>query len=116
TEFNLRISRQGRTVVESSEVIERSDACVGRRPEILMRSNQPGRVQGVDRVAAFFADVAHLEGAAVTAFNQVHRELVLYRAPPELLAQARRAARDEVRHAWLLGRLALQLGAVPRWP
>jgi hypothetical protein len=119
TSFELRVLSEGRLVVESSEVTSRSDACVGRRPQYLLRCKNPEETRLPEQaqvLAEFFAGVAQLEGAAVAAFQQVRRELIAYRAPPALIAEAGRAQQDEVRHAWLMGRLALALGAEPKRP
>lgn len=61
-------------------------------------------------VGTFYAEVAHLEAAAVHAFDQLSRELVLHQAPASLIRQARAARADEQRHALITGDLALRYG------
>jgi rubrerythrin len=67
-------------------------------------------------VGQFFAEVARLEASAVHAFQIMARELAALGAPRRLERAARRAARDEVRHAKLTARLARRHGAEPRSP
>jgi hypothetical protein len=61
----------------------------------------------------YFASVAHLEAAAVHAFDQLHQELAASGAPAPLLQAARRARRDELRHVRLTARLARRFGGKP---
>lgn len=84
--------------------------CTGRRPAGLVevRASTHG-------LAAFLAQSAHLEAASVVAFNRLARELKAHRAPAKLVDAAQRSARDEVRHARAMSRLASRFGArVPR--
>jgi hypothetical protein len=83
--------------------------CVtGRRPEGL----QPApRRHDEHPLALYFAECAHLEAASVLAFERMRAELATYRAPPTLQRSARRAARDEARHARLTRHLARRFGA-----
>jgi hypothetical protein len=59
----------------------------------------------------YFAGMAELEAISVHAFRRLERELQLHDAPPRLRARCRTAARDEVRHARLMNRLAASRGA-----
>jgi hypothetical protein len=69
---------------------------------------------GGDPLGRVLARNAALEAAAVRAFEQLARELESHGAPTELVARARRAARQEVTHARLLRRAAEVRGcAVP---
>lgn len=61
-------------------------------------------------VGRYFAHAARLEAASVLAFRRLARELGLHGAPPSLVARAIASARDEVRHARLVGRLAVAFG------
>jgi rubrerythrin len=79
----------------------------GRRPEGLVDD----AVNGPDSVARYLAQMAHLEAASVDAFERLARELRVHRAPARLCGESRRAARDEVRHARVIGRLAKRAGA-----
>ena len=81
--------------------------CVGRRPEGMSGEN----VNGSDSVGRFLAQTAYLESAAVHAFERLRRELEAHNAPKRLGTAARRAARDEMRHARVTKRLARRAGA-----
>jgi hypothetical protein len=48
--------------------------------------------------------MAQLEAASIVAFDRLARELDAHGAPAELVAEARRAKTDEVRHARTLFR------------
>ena len=76
----------------------------------------PGLKQVANReqpslVAAHVADAVRLEGAAVMAFQTVERELIAHDAPAHLVARARSARRDEMRHHAAMSRLAARFGA-----
>jgi rubrerythrin len=60
--------------------------------------------------------MAHNEAASVVSFVRLQGELAAHGAPADLLEQVRRAARDEVRHARVMGRLARNHGAQPVRP
>lgn len=84
---------------------------VGRRPQGLaaprvLRSS----------LGEFFAGCAELEAASVPAFVRLARELRAHGAPESLVWRALRSAREEVRHARVVGALARRFGATPRWP
>jgi hypothetical protein len=66
-----------------------------------------------DGLGALFARIARLEAASVPAFRRLEEDLRGHGAPASLLASCRRAARDEVRHAKLMGALARRFGAEP---
>lgn len=57
-------------------------------------------------VSSYFAASAQLEAASVIAFVRLATDLARHRAPESLRKRARRAARDEVRHAKTFRRLA----------
>jgi hypothetical protein len=84
---------------------------VGRRPVGLIAQRREGR-----SVAAHFARSAELEAASVHAFELLERELVAHGAPRSFALRSRRAARDEVRHARDVARLARSLGGKPSKP
>ncbi len=84
-----------------------SFSCGGRAPQGLLPSSD---CAGED-VGSFFARMAHLERAAVPAFDELANELRLHGAPGRLVRGARRSARQEVRHARLIGGLAHAYGA-----
>src|SRR5258708_38720960 len=63
----------------------------------------------------WLADAAWMEAASVRAFQRLARELAAHGAPLELVREARRAARDEARHARVMTTLARRHGErVPR--
>jgi hypothetical protein len=62
------------------------------------------------RRAARWRTIAAGEHASIASFARFVAELVAHAAPPELIADALRAMRDEVEHAELARRLAEQLG------
>jgi bacterioferritin (cytochrome b1) len=85
------------------------DLSCGRRPAgraVGPRPTSPGEL---------CARMAELEAASVPAFLRLAGELTGHGAPPALVAAARRAAGDEIRHAARIGRLARALGGQPRF-
>jgi hypothetical protein len=93
-------------------VMCRPGCAIGRRPAGLAES------PACDRRAAgdYFAEIAHLEAASVTAFRVLRDELRAHRAPKKLLRAAARAARDEIRHTRSTRALARRFGGTPREP
>jgi hypothetical protein len=86
-------------------------ACaVGRRPAGL---GEPLHFEGC-AIGGYFADVARLEAASVTAFRILRDELRVHEAPKKLVRAAARAACDEIRHTRATGALARRFGAHPR--
>ena len=80
--------------------------CLGRRTEGIedcLRSRAP-------TLGEVFAGRAYLEEVSVHAFARLERELAAHGAPTELLREARRARRDEVRHTAMMTRLARRFG------
>jgi hypothetical protein len=63
-----------------------------------------------DDLGTYFSEVAYLEAASVAAFRALGRQLHTHGAPPSLRRAARRAARDEIRHARLTRKLAVRFG------
>jgi hypothetical protein len=85
---------------------------VGRRPAGLAGSPLcDSRAAG-----GYFAEIAHLEAASVTAFRILRDELRASGAPKKLVHAAARAARDEIRHARSTGALARRFGGTARRP
>jgi hypothetical protein len=93
-------------VLESVEVRRHENRCVGRRPAGLVSRSNGSR----------FARAAHLEAASVEAFRVLARELALHDAPAALIAEAERSARDEIRHAAMMARIARRFGATYEAP
>lgn len=82
--------------------------CIGgRRPIGLVAASA---IRG-DELGAYFARLAHLEAASIEAFRRLAHDLARHEAPAALVAGARRAADDEVRHARLTAGLARRHGA-----
>ncbi len=102
----------GDVTVEARSVVKQGDgACaIGRRPVGLSSSG----ATGLDDLGAFFAEIAHLESASVTAFAQIEHELL--GAPRSLRRKARRARIDEIQHAAQTTELAARFGAEVRSP
>lgn len=101
------------SVAEGIVTVQCQPGCaVGRRPAGL------GEPATCDTRAAggYFAEIAHLEAASVTAFRVLRDELRRHGAPKKLVRAAARAARDEIRHARSTGALARRFGAQPRVP
>lgn len=87
-----------------------SKSVEGRRPERLL---PPLRVEDASALGAWFASSAHLESAAVLAFEHMIVELEAHGAPEALVAGARVAREDETRHAHVVSGLARRFGATP---
>jgi len=101
------------SVTDSTATVQCQPGCVvGRRPAGL---GGPGTCD-TRAAGSYFADIAHLEAASVTAFRVLRDELRLHGAPKKLVRAAARAARDEIRHARATGALARRFGAQPRVP
>jgi hypothetical protein len=79
----------------------------GRRPDGLQPISRPSCKSPV---AVFFGECAQLEAASIVAFERMRAELVALGAPRALTRAARRAARDETRHARVTRALAKRFG------
>jgi hypothetical protein len=88
--------------------------CFGGRGHAGLRPGEAAR--GPDPIGRWAAAMAHEEAGSVDAFLALADELAAHGAPAALVARARAAARDEVVHARLMGRIALARGARPRRP
>ncbi len=91
------------------------DTCAegGRRSAELVTR---GDCDTIDPIAGWYARMAHSEAASVTSFLRLQVELRRHGAPPELLARLWSAARDEVRHARAMRRLARARDVEPTRP
>ena len=85
----------------------------GRRPATLLARAHPPRA-GV--LGSYFREVSRLEAASIEAFRLFGVESRAHGAPREIWTRARRAARDERRHARLTGALARRFGGAPERP
>lgn len=81
----------------------------GRRPAGLRAID----TKPLESLASYFASSAHLEAAAVIAFDNLAIELRAHHAPAALVRRLHRAAREEERHVVLAARLARRFGAEP---
>ena len=97
--------------VEVSMTWTTGESCgAGRKPA----GHVPARcLDAPNAIGAYLADAAWLEAVSVYAFVQLARELEHHGAPRILVRLAKAAARDEVRHAALVGELAATYGARP---
>jgi hypothetical protein len=86
-----------------------AEAC-GRRP----RGFVPSRVLGNNPTARYLTRCAQLEAASIDAFEILGAELKGFGAPRRLVRSARRAARDEIRHARTMTALAGRQGATAK--
>ncbi len=90
-------------------------ACVnggGRKPAGLASPT----ISASSPLGAYFAHMAFLEAASIPAFVRMHAELRTLGAPEPLLADVRRAARDEKRHETMAARLAHRFGGATSAP
>jgi hypothetical protein len=78
----------------------------GRRTRTLESARAAGRTE----LGAFFAALGHIESASVRAFVDLATWLAEARAPARFVRAARRAARDEIRHARAMRRIAQRHG------
>ena len=91
----------------SSVPVGVSTPCVGRRPDGLLEPKSGC----ANPLGDYYASIAHLEQAAVLAFEVIERELARFGAPQDLRDRAGRARADEVRHASRMAQLARRWGA-----
>lgn len=89
-------------------------AVAGRKPEGLRLSSRIA--DEASAVGAYFASMATLEAASVTAFRRLGQQLASFGAPRELLARVREAVRDEIRHARATAKIARKYGVEPSAP
>lgn len=80
----------------------------GRRPPGLV---DPRRIDAPDAVGRWLARAAWLEAASIPAFVYLARELDRHGAPRGLVRAALASARDEIRHAQVMRRIATRYGA-----
>ncbi len=109
----VRIESDGAVNVLSTELLETGsgNCAIGRRPE----GYTPSR-HSEQGIGAYLAIAAELEAASVPAFRRLARELQAHGAPQALIARAKKAAKDEVKHTRSMRKLAVRFGGVPRLP
>ncbi len=109
-DVTLAIAATGEVTELGKTNVRKSSACVGRRPPGLAPTTA-ARASGPE--ASFLAECATLEAASVIAFERLAGELSTLGAPRSLRDGCRRAAKDEVRHARAMARIARRRGAAP---
>lgn len=105
---SLSIDASGAVTVVATLETTNSQICAGRRPDGMVSTDWVCD----DAVAEHLATLAHLEAAAVIAFERLAVDLERLGAPAELVTRARDAALDEVDHAERMGAMAREHGAV----
>ena len=104
----------GNAIRSASAVVVACTTCLGgRRPQGLAALAEVSS-EGENEVGAWFARLAHMEGASIAAFRTLRAELVAHGAPRELISAATRSAKDEVRHTRATARLARRFGGTPK--
>jgi hypothetical protein len=106
TRYHMHVSRAGeiRELGTTSLLRQGGGCAAGRKPAGLLSD---GRDAHRSRFGDYLARMAHLEAASVIAFERMARELEALGAPRRLIDAALAARADEVRHAEIIGRLAL---------
>ncbi|MBK6463122.1 MAG: ferritin-like domain-containing protein [Myxococcales bacterium] len=112
-EVSVKVATDGTVTPVARKSLPADPCAIGRRPEGLVA--QPDAA-GAPSVGRFFARAAELEGASVVSFRRLAGELARAGAPQRLVRRAKRAARDEVRHARVTARLARRHGVSPLRP
>lgn len=115
-EYFAKVTRGGEIVPAGKRTLREADQdCIeGRRPLGLVAA--ASAESWLASTASCLAEIAHMEMAAVLAFDDLVAQLDALGAPPELVARARRAKREEIGHAKLATKLARRFGAEPRRP
>lgn len=92
-----------------------SVGCAGRAIEYFCEGRRPlghiERAHAATGIAEHLADCAHLEAAAVTAFDDLALALARWDAPAALVDRCRRARAQEVEHATAVAAVARRRGA-----
>lgn len=109
-EYLTKVDRDGRfTVIATNKLSDGDPDCIeGRRPAGFVRE---GGVSWLASLPAHLAEIAHMEAAAVVAFEQLAKDLRACGAPRALLARLEESREDEVRHARIFRELAEAAGA-----
>ncbi|HWB77251.1 MAG TPA: ferritin-like domain-containing protein, partial [Nannocystaceae bacterium] len=108
------VRADGTMKVIQTELIEKGDpGCTAGRIPAGLRGV---RVRCGSPVGDYLAEIAQLEAASITAFEQLARELRVHGAPQRLIDAAIVARADEVRHARVTATLARRWGGRPQRP
>ena len=103
------VSAGGAVKIVDGEELQGTTAICGRLPAGLHAPARPSA-----DVGAYFAEMAWLEAAAVVAFRHLESDLRALGAPRSLVAAARSARADEIRHAREANALARRFAASER--
>jgi hypothetical protein len=110
-EVLFKVHRDGTiTEVERNRLSDKIPGCIeGRRPDGYVVASRPW----LESLPAHIAEIAHMEAAAVLAFDDLTKELALHGAPESLLRRALRAGQDEIAHAAIMLEHATGFGVTP---
>jgi hypothetical protein len=111
-----KITRTGNMLdMGRNEVSSADNGCIeGRRPSTLAPTGSGA--SWLASASACFAEIAHMEAAAVLAFDDLDKQLRALGAPWGLLMRVARAKSEEIEHAALTSALARRFGARPQAP
>lgn len=107
-DHRIAVARDGTfEILERHETYRNATKCYGRRPD----RYESAPTSATSAIGAWFANVAQLEAASIEAFQILRDELGAHGAPQALVDAAEVSARDEVRHAAMMTRMARRFGA-----
>lgn len=110
TECESNDLNDGRVRVKCEYTLSKECQAAGRLPAGL---SLEGSIGAIEHVGDYFAQMAYLEEAAVTAFQYLTQELEAYNAPERLITMAKEAVQEEVEHAEMVRALSERYGAEP---
>lgn len=113
-EYFTKVTFSGETVSAGENLVKsaKNNCIEGRRPANLTSTG----TLWLSSLPACFSEIAHMEAAAVLAFDVLAQQLQDLGAPADLQARVARAKQDEVAHAAVTSRLAHRFGATPPEP
>jgi hypothetical protein len=114
----VHVATDGTIEVVESVLVEKGDpgCAIGRMPAGLCRQRRPQGRALARPLGEFFAEVAELEAASITAFGRLAHELGLHGAPRSMIRGALRSREDEIRHARVTAAIARRFGGRPVRP
>ena len=114
SEYFTKVTLSGETVSAGENLVKsaKNNCIEGRRPANLTSTG----ALWLSSLPACFSEIAHMEAAAVLAFDVLAQQLQDLGAPAELQARVARAKQDEVAHTAVTSRLAHRFGATPPEP
>ncbi len=113
--MTYRVNRDGKISLVGQRIVSNDpERCVvsGRRPAGLV----PRMSQSPQTAGELLGRMAYLEAASVVAFERLAVELYSLGADSSLLRRVHTAREDELRHAEVMGALALRFGHSPTRP